>query len=162
MIVLYISHWVPRDYAFFQNVRRWGCFYGWETCLNVSFAGSPSQRICCSWWHPGLLFVMYGTWSPKIWDLERLPLSLQRGNYFLLSCKQLSVGCLQGPLFPNFFLFYRDKCGVYFLIISLSSSISMHLCRVRGIISARAGLKKVPWDGYLKYSRPSPKHRERK
>ncbi|KAF4366924.1 hypothetical protein G4B88_029248 [Cannabis sativa] len=34
--------------------------------------------------------------------------------------------------------------------------------RVRGIISARAGLKKVPWDGYLKHSRPSPKHRERK
>ncbi|XP_019252691.1 PREDICTED: glycerol-3-phosphate acyltransferase 3-like [Nicotiana attenuata] len=34
--------------------------------------------------------------------------------------------------------------------------------RVRDIISARAGLKKVPWDGYLKYSRPSPKHRERK
>ncbi|XP_058723392.1 glycerol-3-phosphate acyltransferase 9 [Vicia villosa] len=34
--------------------------------------------------------------------------------------------------------------------------------RVRDIISHRAGLKKVPWDGYLKYSRPSPKHRERK
>ncbi|KAG8497782.1 hypothetical protein CXB51_007261 [Gossypium anomalum] len=34
--------------------------------------------------------------------------------------------------------------------------------RVRDIISIRAGLKKVPWDGYLKYSRPSPKHRERK
>ncbi|XP_030942436.1 glycerol-3-phosphate acyltransferase 9 [Quercus lobata] len=34
--------------------------------------------------------------------------------------------------------------------------------RVRDIISVRAGLKKVPWDGYLKYSRPSPKHREQK
>ncbi|KAB2088117.1 hypothetical protein ES319_A04G152900v1 [Gossypium barbadense] len=34
--------------------------------------------------------------------------------------------------------------------------------RIRDIISVRAGLKKVPWDGYLKYSRPSPKHRERK
>ncbi|CAA0816809.1 glycerol-3-phosphate acyltransferase 9 [Striga hermonthica] len=34
--------------------------------------------------------------------------------------------------------------------------------RVRDIISMRAGLRKVPWDGYLKYSRPSPKHRERK
>ncbi|KAF7841621.1 glycerol-3-phosphate acyltransferase 9 [Senna tora] len=34
--------------------------------------------------------------------------------------------------------------------------------RVRDIISHRAGLKMVPWDGYLKYSRPSPKHRERK
>ncbi|KAI7752129.1 hypothetical protein M8C21_031653 [Ambrosia artemisiifolia] len=34
--------------------------------------------------------------------------------------------------------------------------------RVRSIISVRAGLKMVPWDGYLKYSRPSPKHRERK
>ncbi|CAJ1935761.1 unnamed protein product [Sphenostylis stenocarpa] len=34
--------------------------------------------------------------------------------------------------------------------------------RVRDIISHRAGLKKVPWDGYLKYSRPSPKHREAK
>ncbi|KAL0334514.1 UNVERIFIED_CONTAM: Glycerol-3-phosphate acyltransferase 9 [Sesamum radiatum] len=33
--------------------------------------------------------------------------------------------------------------------------------RVRDIISVRAGLKKVPWDGYLKYSRPSPKLRER-
>ncbi|XWS62575.1 hypothetical protein CRYUN_Cryun06bG0022800 [Craigia yunnanensis] len=34
--------------------------------------------------------------------------------------------------------------------------------RVRDIISVRAGLKKVPWDGYLKYSLPSPKHREQK
>ncbi|XP_038888699.1 glycerol-3-phosphate acyltransferase 9 [Benincasa hispida] len=34
--------------------------------------------------------------------------------------------------------------------------------RVRDIICARAGLKKVPWDGYLKHSRPSPKYRERK
>lgn len=34
--------------------------------------------------------------------------------------------------------------------------------RVRDIISVRAGIKKVPWDGYLKYSRPNPKHRERK
>ncbi|CAA6658300.1 unnamed protein product [Spirodela intermedia] len=34
--------------------------------------------------------------------------------------------------------------------------------RVREIISVRAGLKMVPWDGYLKYSRPSPKHTERK
>ncbi|KAK1365301.1 putative glycerol-3-phosphate 1-O-acyltransferase [Heracleum sosnowskyi] len=34
--------------------------------------------------------------------------------------------------------------------------------RVRNIISVRAGLKMVPWDGYLKYSRPSPRHRELK
>ncbi|XP_078437390.1 glycerol-3-phosphate acyltransferase 9 [Wolffia australiana] len=34
--------------------------------------------------------------------------------------------------------------------------------RVRETISLRAGLKMVPWDGYLKYSRPSPKHTERK
>lgn len=34
--------------------------------------------------------------------------------------------------------------------------------RVRDIIAVRAGLKKVPWDGYLKYSRPSPKHTEKK
>ncbi|KAL9328908.1 hypothetical protein ACSQ67_003911 [Phaseolus vulgaris] len=34
--------------------------------------------------------------------------------------------------------------------------------RVRDIISHRAGLKKAPWDGYLKYSRPCPKHRESK
>ncbi|KAG2241077.1 hypothetical protein Bca4012_022142 [Brassica carinata] len=34
--------------------------------------------------------------------------------------------------------------------------------RVRDMISHRAGLKKVPWDGYLKYSRPSSKHSERK
>ncbi|RWR93457.1 Phospholipid/glycerol acyltransferase [Cinnamomum micranthum f. kanehirae] len=34
--------------------------------------------------------------------------------------------------------------------------------RVRDIISTRAGIKKVPWDGYLKYSRPSPKHTEQK
>ncbi|KAL3730949.1 hypothetical protein ACJRO7_027900 [Eucalyptus globulus] len=34
--------------------------------------------------------------------------------------------------------------------------------RVRDIICARAGLKKVPWDGYLKHSRPGPKLRERK
>ncbi|KAH9290540.1 hypothetical protein KI387_034657, partial [Taxus chinensis] len=29
--------------------------------------------------------------------------------------------------------------------------------RVRDIIATRAGIKKVPWDGYLKYYRPSPK-----
>ncbi|KAI3986607.1 hypothetical protein MKX01_014145 [Papaver californicum] len=34
--------------------------------------------------------------------------------------------------------------------------------RVRDIISVRAGLRKVPWDGYLKHSRPSPKHTEQK
>ncbi|KAG6532460.1 hypothetical protein ZIOFF_006305 [Zingiber officinale] len=34
--------------------------------------------------------------------------------------------------------------------------------RVRDMISVRAGLKKVPWDGYLKYFRPSPKLTERK
>ncbi|KAL6008532.1 hypothetical protein ACLOJK_034044 [Asimina triloba] len=34
--------------------------------------------------------------------------------------------------------------------------------KVRYTISNRAGLKMVPWDGYLKYSRPSPKHTERK
>ncbi|PRQ19631.1 putative glycerol-3-phosphate 1-O-acyltransferase [Rosa chinensis] len=34
--------------------------------------------------------------------------------------------------------------------------------RVRDIISVLAGLNKVLWDGYLKYSRPSPKHREQK
>nr|XP_007158919.1 hypothetical protein PHAVU_002G192800g [Phaseolus vulgaris]ESW30913.1 hypothetical protein PHAVU_002G192800g [Phaseolus vulgaris] len=34
--------------------------------------------------------------------------------------------------------------------------------RVRDIISHRAGLKKAPWDGYLKYFRPCPKHRESK
>jgi hypothetical protein len=30
------------------------------------------------------------------------------------------------------------------------------------MIAARAGLKKVPWDGYLKHNRPSPKHTEEK
>ncbi|URD84741.1 acyltransferase [Musa troglodytarum] len=34
--------------------------------------------------------------------------------------------------------------------------------RVQDMISVRAGLKKVPWDGYLKYFRPSPKLIERK
>ncbi|XP_030940862.1 F-box protein SKIP16 isoform X6 [Quercus lobata] len=34
--------------------------------------------------------------------------------------------------------------------------------RLWDIISVRAGLKKVPWDGYLNYSRHSPKHRDRK
>nr|CAD1841109.1 unnamed protein product [Ananas comosus var. bracteatus] len=34
--------------------------------------------------------------------------------------------------------------------------------RVRDMISVRAGLKKVPWDGYLKYFRPSPKLTEQK
>ncbi|KAK9757505.1 hypothetical protein RND81_01G166800 [Saponaria officinalis] len=34
--------------------------------------------------------------------------------------------------------------------------------RIRDMISVRAGLKKVPWDGYLKYSRPRPKHTELK
>ncbi|KAL5721065.1 glycerol-3-phosphate 1-O-acyltransferase [Ranunculus cassubicifolius] len=34
--------------------------------------------------------------------------------------------------------------------------------RVRDIISVRAGLRKVPWDGYLKYHRPGPKHTEQK
>ncbi|XP_021776296.1 glycerol-3-phosphate acyltransferase 3-like [Chenopodium quinoa] len=34
--------------------------------------------------------------------------------------------------------------------------------RVRDMISHRAGLKKVPWDGYLKYLRPSPRFTESK
>ncbi|XP_020692180.1 glycerol-3-phosphate acyltransferase 9 isoform X2 [Dendrobium catenatum] len=34
--------------------------------------------------------------------------------------------------------------------------------RIRDMIAARAGLKKVPWDGYLKYFRPSSKLTERK
>ncbi|URD84740.1 acyltransferase [Musa troglodytarum] len=34
--------------------------------------------------------------------------------------------------------------------------------KVQDMISVRAGLKKVPWDGYLKYFRPSPKLIERK
>ncbi|KAF6167111.1 hypothetical protein GIB67_041366 [Kingdonia uniflora] len=34
--------------------------------------------------------------------------------------------------------------------------------RVREVISVRAGLRMVPWDGYLKYSRPSPKHTQLK
>ncbi|KAK9677483.1 hypothetical protein RND81_11G146000 [Saponaria officinalis] len=34
--------------------------------------------------------------------------------------------------------------------------------RVRDMIAHRAGLKKVPWDGYLKYSRPSPRLTESK
>ena len=29
--------------------------------------------------------------------------------------------------------------------------------RVQGMIASRAGLKIVPWDGYLKYYRPNPK-----
>lgn len=34
--------------------------------------------------------------------------------------------------------------------------------RVRDMIAKRAGIKKVPWDGYLKYHRPSPKLTEKK
>uniref|UniRef100_A0A803MCE7 Phospholipid/glycerol acyltransferase domain-containing protein n=1 Tax=Chenopodium quinoa TaxID=63459 RepID=A0A803MCE7_CHEQI len=34
--------------------------------------------------------------------------------------------------------------------------------KVRDMISHRAGLKKVPWDGYLKYLRPSPRFTESK
>ncbi|KAJ7563973.1 hypothetical protein O6H91_03G132600 [Diphasiastrum complanatum] len=34
--------------------------------------------------------------------------------------------------------------------------------RVRDMIAKRAGIKKVPWDGYLKYYRPSPKMTEKK
>ncbi|KAL2651156.1 hypothetical protein R1flu_019284 [Riccia fluitans] len=34
--------------------------------------------------------------------------------------------------------------------------------RVRGMIANRAGIKKVPWDGYLKYYRPSIKLTEKK
>lgn len=34
--------------------------------------------------------------------------------------------------------------------------------RVRDLISVQAGLKKVPWDGYLKHSSPSPKLMEQK
>lgn len=33
--------------------------------------------------------------------------------------------------------------------------------RVRDLICTRAGIKKVPWDGYLKYHRPSPKLTEK-
>lgn len=41
---------------------------------------------------------------------------------------------------------------VYFV-----QTLCVSFYRVRGMISHRAGLKKVPWDGYLKYSRPSPR-----
>lgn len=34
--------------------------------------------------------------------------------------------------------------------------------RVRDMIARRAGIKKVPWDGYLKYFRPSPKLTEKR
>eukprot|EP00270_Netrium_digitus_P009440 TRINITY_DN2867_c0_g1_i1.p1 TRINITY_DN2867_c0_g1~~TRINITY_DN2867_c0_g1_i1.p1 ORF type:complete len:409 (+),score=94.78 TRINITY_DN2867_c0_g1_i1:152-1378(+) len=34
--------------------------------------------------------------------------------------------------------------------------------RVRDMIAKRAGIKKVPWDGYLKYYRPSPKLTEKR
>lgn len=34
--------------------------------------------------------------------------------------------------------------------------------RVRTLIAKRAGIKKVPWDGYLKYYRPSPKITDKK
>ncbi|CAI5928315.1 unnamed protein product [Closterium sp. NIES-65] len=34
--------------------------------------------------------------------------------------------------------------------------------RVRELIARRAGIKKVPWDGYLKYYRPSPKLTEKR
>ncbi|MCO5598927.1 hypothetical protein L7F22_053026 [Adiantum nelumboides] len=34
--------------------------------------------------------------------------------------------------------------------------------RVRDLIAKRAGIKKVAWDGYLKYHRPSPKLTEKK
>ena len=34
--------------------------------------------------------------------------------------------------------------------------------RVRDLIAARAGITKVPWDGLLKYYRPSPKLTEKK
>eukprot|EP00249_Psilotum_nudum_P021534 c28146_g1_i1 orf=516-1382(-) len=34
--------------------------------------------------------------------------------------------------------------------------------RVRSLIAKRAGIKKVPWDGYLKYYKPSPKLTEKK
>ena len=35
------------------------------------------------------------------------------------------------------------------------------ISRVRDMIAKRAGIKKVPWDGYLKYYRPSPKLTEK-
>ncbi|ERN04939.1 glycerol-3-phosphate acyltransferase 3 [Amborella trichopoda] len=34
--------------------------------------------------------------------------------------------------------------------------------RVRDIIAVRAGIKKVPWNGYWKHERPNPKHSEQK
>ena len=47
----------------------WYCILG----LCALFAGNPSQSICCGSWHPGLLCVMFGTWSHKILNLERQP-----------------------------------------------------------------------------------------
>lgn len=41
------------------------------------------------------------------------------------------------------------------LSISSLPDVSVSFCRVRLMISHRAGLKMVPWDGYLKHSRPS-------
>ncbi|KAF3533436.1 hypothetical protein DY000_02036513 [Brassica cretica] len=56
-------------------------------------------------------------------------------------------------------------CEVWYLepqTIRLGETAIEFAERVRDMISHRAGLKKVPWDGYLKYSRPSSKHSERK
>jgi hypothetical protein len=50
---------------------------------------------------------------------------------------------------------WRDH-NILFLVWLIASN------RVRDMIAARAGLKKVPWDGYLKHNRPSPKHTEEK
>lgn len=100
------------------------------------------------WWHHGLLCVMFGTYLLNIWGRERHQLHLLRGDTF---CQ---------------FIFFSKKClGPFFFWRDHKNDYSWHnkmLCRVRDMIAARAGLKKVPWDGYLKHNRPSPKHTEEK
>lgn len=101
---------------------------------------------CCLW------CVVLGASKSETWrDAHRIRREV---NYFIFNCHE--------KVLSGVVIFCTETNFLCKLSTMMHGFILNAVCRVRDIISVRAGLKKVPWDGYLKYSRPSPKHRERK
>lgn len=120
--------------------------------------------------------------SILVFYLEQFPrvLILQAIFYYAFGLPNDILGCclwclvLRTSIFKawgNSYWIRREVASVSLLSLSIvawdfcmtnSTAYVPFLCRVRDMISVRAGLKKVPWDGYLKYFRPSPKLTERK
>ena len=84
---------------------------------------------------------MFGIWSHKYCNHQKLLLSFQKGHFFVHHINSWKEYVVRLDM-------------IYMFVFGLIS-------RVRDMIAKRAGIKKVPWDGYLKYYRPSPKLTEK-